>query len=139
MKKIGLLTFICIALLNIAAIFQSYNYLNADQFKEILNTKQPVIIVDIQDKKAFTAYHFPGSIETNAFPVKTNAQRNLLMPVVEIYQKTGHNIVIVCPRGGGGAKRTYSFLRSQGIAKEKLVILTGGIDKWPYRNMLNGR
>lgn len=136
MKKFSIIPLALVFLFNVAAIFASYNYLEADQFKEWLETDKPMIIVDIQVKDEFAAHHFQGSIETNAFPVKTDAQKSQILPAVEAYKKTGHDVVVICPRGGGGAKKCYSFLKSQGVPDEKLTILKGGVEKWPYRNML---
>ncbi len=139
MKKLSIVALFFICLLNVAAIFESFNYLEADQFKQWIDTGKPVIIVDIQVKDEFAAHHFPGSIETNAYPVKTDAEKKQIDPAVETYKKTSHDVVVVCPRGGGGAKRCYSYLKSQGIPDEKLFILKGGVEKWPYRDMLAGK
>lgn len=139
MKKLAALTLSLLCLFNVAAVFESFNYLEADTFKQWIDTGKPSIIVDIQVKDEFNAHHFPGSIETNAFPVKTDAQRAQINPAVEEYKKTGHDVVVVCPRGGGGAKRCYSYLKSQGVPDEKLTILKGGMTKWPHRDMLAGK
>jgi hypothetical protein len=42
------------------------------------------------------------------------------------------DVVIVCPRGGGGAKRTFDYYNAHGVEKERLLILEKGMDKWPY-------
>ena len=136
MKKFAIIPLVLLFLLNVAAVFESFNYLKADQFKGWIENDKPVIIVDIQVKDEFAAHHFKGSIETNAFPLKTDAQKQQILPAVEIFKQTGHDVVVVCPRGGGGAKRCYSYLKSQGIPEEKITILKGGIDKWPHREML---
>jgi rhodanese-related sulfurtransferase len=136
MKKFSLIPLTLIFLLNVAAVFQSYNYLEPEQFKQWIETDKPMIIVDIQVKDEFAAHHFDGSLETNAFPVKTDHQKNQILPAVEAYNKTGHDVVVICPRGGGGAKKCYSFLKSQGVPAEKLTILKGGVAKWPFRGML---
>lgn len=136
MKKITILPLILLCIFNVASVFESFNYLEADQFKEWIERDKPVIIVDIQVKDEFAAHNFPGSIETNAYPVKTEAQQKQIAPALEAYKKTGNDVVVVCPRGGGGAKRCYSYLKSQGVPEEKLTILKGGIAKWPYRDML---
>lgn len=138
MKKFIIIPMALVFLLNVAAIFQSFNYLEADQFKAWIDSDKPVIIADIQVKDEFAAHHFAGSSETNAFPVKTDAEKKQIDSVVEAFKKTGHDVVVVCPRGGGGAKRCYSYLKSQGIPEEKLTILKGGVAKWPYREMLVG-
>ena len=139
MKKLTIIALSLICLLNVAAIFESINYLETDTFKQWLDSGKPVIIVDIQVKDEFNAHHFPGSIETNAFPVKTGEQRKMIDPAVQAYNTTGHDVVVVCPRGGGGAKRCYSYLKSQGIPEDKLTILQGGVSKWPYPDMLDGK
>lgn len=136
MKKFSIISMALIFLLNMAAIFESYNFLEADEFKAWLEADKAMIIVDIQAKDEFASHHFAGSIETNAFPVKTDAQKNQILPAVEAYKKTGHDVVVICPRGGGGAKSCYSFMKSQGVPDEKLTILKGGIAKWPYKEML---
>lgn len=136
MKKITLAALAFLAMLNVAALFDSFNYLEPEQFKEWLQSSKPLIIVDIQVADDFAVHHFVGSMETNAYPVKSDADRAKLDQAVHAFQEVGHDVVVVCPRGGGGAKRCYSYLKSQGVPEEKLTILKGGIDKWPYRAML---
>lgn len=136
MKKISILALALLSLFNVAAMFESYNYLEPAQFKTWLESGKQMVIVDIQDKPAFAAHHFRGSIETNAYPVDTEEQRKSLDPAVAAAKQSGHDVVIVCPRGGGGAKKTFSYMKSQGIPEGKLFILTGGEEKWPYREML---
>lgn len=136
MKKIAVVAFVVLALLNTAAIFEKFNHVEPEQFKGWLESGKQMVIVDIQDKAAFAAHRFPGSIETNAYPVKTEAERKRLDVALAAYRKSGDDVVVVCPRGGGGAKRCYSYLKDQGVPEEKLFILTGGVDKWRHREML---
>ncbi len=136
MKKYVLLCLSLLCLFNVAAFFETFNWVEPEQFKQWLEAKKPMILVDIQDKPSFAAHHFPGAIETNAFPVETDAERHRLDPAVATAKKSGQEVVVLCPRGGGGAKRAYDYLKAQGVPEKKLVILTGGVDKWPYRNML---
>lgn len=139
MKKTALLVTLCIvALLNMAAIFDSYHYVDTDDFKAWLESKKEIIVVDIQEPAAFAKHHFPGSIETNAYPVKTDAERHSIDPAVARHNETGQDVVVICPRGGGGAKRCYDYLKAQGVPETKLYILKGGVDKWPHRDMLTG-
>ena len=136
MKKTTSIALFFIALLNMAAIFQSFNFVEPDDFQKWLEADKAMIIVDIQDKAAFAAHHFSNSIETNAYPVKSEAEKKQIDPAVAEFKKTGNDVVVICPRGGGGAKRCYSYLKSQGVTEDKLYILTGGVDKWPHRDML---
>lgn len=140
MKKLTLLLGICIlGLLNMAAIFNTYNYVSQSDFKQWLESDKAMIIVDIQEKDAFTKHHFKNSIETNAYPVKKEEEKKRIDPAVEQFKATNHDVVVICPRGGGGAKRCYDYLKSQGVPAEKLVILKGGVDKWPHKEMLMQR
>ncbi|MBC8209219.1 MAG: rhodanese-like domain-containing protein [Desulfobulbaceae bacterium] len=138
-KTIITLSLALIFLFNVAALAQSFNFVSPPDFKQWLEADRPMIIVDIQEKKSFSKQHFRGSIETNAFPVKTDAEKKSLDPAVAQFKATGHDVIVVCPRGGGGAKRCYNYLKLQGVLEEKLFILQGGIDKWPHREMLISR
>ena len=136
MKKISLIILVFFGLANMAAMFQSFNYLEAKDFKQWLEDGKPVIVVDIQVAEEFAAHHFSGSIETNAYPVKSDDDRRKIDQVVTAFEKTGHDVVVICPRGGGGAKRCYSYLKSRGVPEAKLTILKGGVAKWPYKDLL---
>lgn len=136
MKKLTLLlSLLLICFLNMGALLTSYNYVSQDDFKQWLEAEKPMIIVDIQDKEAFAKQHFKDSIETNAYPVKTDAERTSIDPAIEQFKASNQDVVVVCPRGGGGAKRCYDYMKSQGVPDEKLFILESGADKWPYKEM----
>ena len=128
-----------IGLLNMAALFESFNYVTAEDFKQRLDSGKAMVLVDIQVKDEFALHHFKDSIETNAFPVETEEERKMIDLAVTAAKKAGTDVVVICPRGGGGAKRCYSYLKSQGIPEEKLFILEGGVAKWPHKDILASR
>ncbi|MEK6201484.1 MAG: rhodanese-like domain-containing protein [Desulfobulbaceae bacterium] len=138
-KCIGILAILLIGLLNMAALFESFNYVKAEDFKQWLDSGKAMVLVDIQVKDEFSLHHFKDSIETNAFPVETEEQRKMIDPAVAAAKQAGTDVVVICPRGGGGAKRCYSYLKSQGIPEEKLFILEGGVAKWPHKETLLSR
>lgn len=138
-KRIAILAVLIVGLLNMAALLESFNYVKADDFKQWLDSGKAMVLVDIQVKDEFSLHHFKDSIETNAFPVETEEQRKMIAPAVAAAKKAGTDVVVICPRGGGGAKRCYSYLKAQGIPEEKLFILEGGIAKWPHKEMLVSR
>jgi rhodanese-related sulfurtransferase len=115
------------------------NYVDADTFKSWLESGKEMVVVDIQEVEAFAKQHFAGSIETNAYPVKSDAERHRIDPAVDAAKKTGHDVVVVCPRGGGGAKRCYDYIEEQGVAADKLYILKGGVDKFPFKGLLQAK
>lgn len=133
MKKIVLL--ICAACIGLVqnCLAADYRYVAADELKGWLEAAKPVLLVDIQAEKEFAAHHIKGSMETNAYPVETEVERATLIPALERYKSdTPEAVVIVCPRGKGGAKRTYDYLKERGVPENKLSILTGGMEKWPH-------
>ena len=109
-----------------------YQYISAPQLQERLKSKSPMVLVDICVVEQFAKGHIPGSIETNAYPVETDEQRQSLAKVLPKIQASADDVVIVCPRGGGGAKKTFDFYKSQGVDEKRLLILEKGMDKWPY-------
>ncbi|MBU0675112.1 MAG: rhodanese-like domain-containing protein [Proteobacteria bacterium] len=131
MKKLVLI--ICTAFLAFAqyGMAAEYQYVSAEELKGWLEAARPVLLVDIQEKQDFAAHHIKGSLETNAYPVKSDAERQTIYPAIS-QAKNYEAVVVVCPRGKGGAKRTYDYLKEQGVPEAKLSILTGGMEKWPY-------
>ncbi len=108
-----------------------YQYLSAASLKSMLDKKQPLTIVDIQVEAEFAAHSIPGAIATYAYPVKTDAQKAKIDAVMS--QLDGKQpIVVVCPRGGGGARRCFHHLVQRGIPASRLFILENGQSKWPY-------
>ena len=112
-----------------------YNYIDAKNMKNRIETGNEVIIVDIQIEKEFKQHHLPGSIATYAYPVKTEAERAQIDKAVQLYQESGKDVVIVCPRGKGGAKRCYDYMLKNNVPTEKIYILEKGIAGWPYKEL----
>jgi rhodanese-related sulfurtransferase len=119
-----------------AAPAWSLNYVSQNEFKQWLASDKNVAIVDILPAADFEKGHFPGAIETNAYPVKSDEDRRKLDGVVADLAATDQDIVIVCPRGGGGAKSTFDYLKGQGVAEQRLFILEKGAEGWPWRDQL---
>ncbi len=106
-------------------------------FKQWIETAKPVQIVDIQLAEEFEKHHFKNSIQTNAYPAKSDAETERLDRILPTLQASNEDIVIVCPRGGGGgAKNTYEHLKAGGIPESRLYILEKGVAGWPYSEML---
>ena len=141
MKKFLLLC--CVALLGLASAahaWTSYNYVAAHELKGWLETAKPILLVDIQEKKDFASHHIKGSLETNAYPVKSDHDRQTIDPALKLCHSNQYEaVVVVCPRGKGGAKRAYEYLAEKGIAADKLFILTGGMGGWPFKEWVAGK
>ncbi|MBI5483124.1 MAG: rhodanese-like domain-containing protein [Deltaproteobacteria bacterium] len=124
-------------LLGCAAVSMAdgYNYVEPGQFKQWLEYGRDVAIVDIQVPSEFQKKHFKGSLETNAYPVKTAGDKQKLDAVLPILAATQNDIVVICPRGGGGAQNTYDYLKEKGISEKRLLILKDGMQGWPYKEL----
>ena len=108
----------------------TYNYISAADLETRLNAKLPTHIVDIQVEEEFAQHHIKGATATYAYPVKSDDDRAKLDHIVGQIKDDNDPVVIVCPRGAGGAKRTYDYLLQQGISAERLLILEKGQEGW---------
>lgn len=108
----------------------SYNYITVAELKARLQQGKPTHIIDIQVEEEFAKHHILGATPTYAYPVKEEADRAKLATILQQINSDSNPIVIVCPRGAGGATRTYDYLLTQGVAPERLLILEKGQAGW---------
>ena len=114
------------------ALAAQYNFMSREDLKQRLSANEDLLIVDIQVEDEFNQHHIPGSIATYAYPVKKVEDRARLEPVVSLQKEELKHLVIVCPRGAGGAKRTFDYLVAQGVPENRLWILEKGMSGWHY-------
>ena len=114
----------------------TYNYFSPADLKVRIESDAPVTVVDIQVKEEFDQHHIQGAVATYAYPVKFPADRAMLESTFEQIASGSDPVVIVCPRGGGGARRTYEYFVGKGISADRLFILKGGQAGWPYGELL---
>lgn len=108
-----------------------YNYIDAETTAKLIREDaSKVVLIDIQEKPDFQEEHLKGAIATYAYPVKTDEEKARLSAVIEQIQP-GQKVVIICPRGGGGADRAYDFFLEKGLKKESLLTLKDGQYGWP--------
>jgi rhodanese-related sulfurtransferase len=130
MKRILL---IIVALLATVSTAMAANYIKPLELKQAFEKNKSMIVVDIQPAKDFAQQHLPGSVETNAFPAKSADEKQRLDKVLATIKASADPVIIVCPRGKGGAKNSYEYLLSHGVAENRLQILEDGISGWPYK------
>ncbi len=135
MKRITLLLILSLIMTVVAALAADYHYVKTDVFKGWLESGKQMIIVDIQTPENFAKKHFKGAVETNAYPVKSDEEKKRLDTVLQTIDATKDDIVIVCPRGGGGARNTYDYLKAKGVEETRLYILEKGAEGWPWSEM----
>jgi rhodanese-related sulfurtransferase len=108
-----------------------YNYITADETAKLMREDaSKIVLVDIQEKADFEEEHLNGALATYAYPVKTDAEKARLAELIPNI-KPDQKVIIVCPRGGGGADRAYDFYLEKGFKKEQLFTLKGGQYEWP--------
>ena len=137
------LLLLCCTLLPLAALAADtpapYNYISAAALEARLTAKEPIHLVDIQVEEEFAKHHITGATATHAYPVKTEEEKAKLQAVLTKLQADKVPVVIICPRGAGGATRTYDYLLSQGIAAERLLILEKGQEGWTCPTLTEGK
>lgn len=131
MKKLSIAALLVLAL-PIIAMASNFNYISQDDMRARLQANDDMHIVDICPVPLFAEKHLPGSVETNAYPVKSDEERAKLTPLLGDLTADSNDIVIVCPGGKGGAQRTYEYFVENGIDEGRLLILEHGMKGWPY-------
>jgi rhodanese-related sulfurtransferase len=134
MKRIIMAAFIL--LITATAWSAGYNYVSQEQVKTWIETQSPVIIVDIQVREEFDVHHLKGSLATYAYPAKSDLDKAKLDTAVSQAKSNNHPVVIVCPRGKGGAKRSYDYMAAHDVAKDRLLILEKGMAGWSYKGLV---
>jgi len=124
-----------IILFSTTAMAADYKYIPPEDLRQRIDSKEDMVIIDIQVEEDFRQHHIPGSLATHAYPVKTNEDRARLDPIVKLQQNDSRPLVIVCPRGAGGAKRTHDYLIANGIDRDRLWILEKGMSGWEYEGL----
>jgi rhodanese-related sulfurtransferase len=107
-------TTLVLILFSATAIAAQYNLMTPEDLKNRLGANEDLLVVDIQVEEEFNQHHIPGSIATYAYPVKDDEHRARLEPAISLQKEDLKPLVIVCPRGAGGAKRTFDYLVAQG-------------------------
>ncbi len=112
-----------------------YNYISPETLQSNIENNGQMLIVDIQVEDEFSQHHIKGSMPTYAYPAKSESDTAKLDIAFQKQKETDEPLVIVCPRGAGGAKRSYDYLRQKGVAEDKLLILEKGMGGWPYSEL----
>ena len=133
-RKVLLFLFLALPMIYATNAAAGYNYVDANTMKQWLTDQEKMTIVDIQVEPEFNAHHIKGSVGTFAYPVKSDEDnRKLDKAFAQYSQDKDNTVVIVCPRGKGGAKRAYTYMVEQGVPDDKIFILEGGMAKWPHK------
>lgn len=125
-----LFALLLLIVLAVPVLAGQYNYISAEKLEQMLRQNAPLTIVDIQVEQEFAASHIKGAQPTYAFPVKTEQEQAKLEAITATLHNSDTPVVIVCPRGGGGAERTFQYLAAKGVETSRLLILEKGQAGW---------
>lgn len=136
-KLLQVSTLVLFLTFSLSASVFAYQYISAAEVKQNIADKTPMTLVDIQVEDEFNQHHIIGAQATYAYPVKSDADHNKMKPVITPLLSNNDLAVVVCPRGGGGAKRAYKLLLESGVSEDRVYILEKGQAAWPYPELLD--
>jgi thiosulfate/3-mercaptopyruvate sulfurtransferase len=121
-----------ILVISTSVMARDYQYISAAELQKRIETNKQGLLLDIQVEDEFSEHHIENAVATYAYPVKSDQDKQKLQAVVKQAKASKEPVTIICPRGGGGAKRTYDYLKEQGVSESRLLILEGGQAEWRY-------
>jgi rhodanese-related sulfurtransferase len=108
----------------------SYRYMPAAELERRLKAKEPVVVLDIQVEPEYREHRIKGAKPTYAYPVKSPEDKAKLEAALKEIASSKAPVVIVCPRGAGGAERTVDYFLEKGVSADRLYILEKGQAGW---------
>ena len=141
MKRFAIILFITLTMFSVSPPTHAesdgeFQHISPTEVKNRIENGAFMTILDIQVKDEYDKHHIVGALASYAYPVKSDADRAKLDVVMEKLTAEDDPIIIVCPRGGGGAKRTWQYLSSKGLSTNRMYILENGQGGWPYPDLL---
>lgn len=108
----------------------SFNYISVDEFKARMDAGDhdsgAMAIVTTQTEEEYSSGHLKAAYPTFSRPLKAQSDFEKLYPFMELVKESDSDIVIICPRGRGGAEIPYRYFVEHGIAEDRLLILKDG-------------
>lgn len=130
------LSLVFLTLICQSVVAADYQYMSPEAVKQQLEAKAELTLVDIQVADEFNTSHIQGAVATYAYPVKSDVERNKLAGAIKTVKQGDDVVVVICPRGKGGAKRTIDEFVRQGVDAKRMFILEHGQAGWPYKELL---
>lgn len=109
---------------------KDYNQISPQELKTRLDAGDvengKLMIFSTQNPKEFSSGYLPVAIQTFARPLESEEDYRRLDIIFDRAKETTEDIVVICPRGGSGATRSYDYLEKNGIDSKRLFVLTKG-------------
>ncbi len=121
MKKIiALLTAALLALTGCASTSAGFQRSNAEEAKELMDTRKDYILLDVRTPEEFAQAHIPGAI---CIPNETIGTQ----PIDQLPSKD--QLILIYCRSGNRSKQAAGKLAKLGYTN---LVEFGGIHDWPY-------
>ncbi|WP_346887841.1 rhodanese-like domain-containing protein [Clostridium sp. UBA1056] len=115
---------------------KQYQYYTAEQLKTAIENKDDIYLLDIQVKEDYDKHHIVGTVPTYAYPADTEELTSKLDFTLDDINSSDKPVIVACPGGGGGAKKTIDYLTTKGVDASRMFILEKGQKGWPYDGLL---
>lgn len=109
-----------------------WQYITAEDTKAKLDAGEGLVVLDSRPDEMYNKGHIEGAMHVPCFPVDSLELENVLRAAVPTLEESQDPIAIVCKTGNKGAKRAISVLIDEGVSADRLFILEGGGEGWPY-------
>ncbi len=126
---------------------EDYNSISPQDLKTRLDRgdieQGRLTLFSTQTEKEYAKGFLPTAIPTFARPLESKSDYRKLDPVLAHVKGSDTEIVIICPRGGSGARRAYDYFKEHGIEPGRMLLLEGGQEHYtkiyPQDVMTTGR
>ncbi len=133
-RKVFYLVLLAMAVSVFAAAGQvcadDFNYISITEFKARMDAGDhesgAMDIVTTQTEAEYATGHLKAAYPTYARPLRSQSDFEKLHPFMDKVKDSDSDIVIICPRGRGGAEIPYRYFMEHGIAEDRLLILKDG-------------
>ena len=103
-----------------AAPSASYEQISAQQAKDLMDTDDSLVILDVRTQQEYDQVHIPGAVLLPLDQVEERAQTVL---------PNKDQLILVYCRSGNRSKQASELLAAQGYVNVKEF---GGINDWPF-------
>ena len=138
MKRIIALLLTCLFILTSCSGKLDYKYLSAEEVKQNMENLSNIRLIDLQAKRDWERFHILTSIPTHASPLRSKADKKKLKGKLDDFKEEESSIILIAKNDSNmEAERAYKFLLKEGFDQDRLYILKGGIEAWPFEELLN--